>query len=365
MRATELLRAATRSALASRTSSLLIVILVAAMCASVLATVGRSSAAQRDVLARWEQAGARTLTIGSPESSGLLTSAALDQIRRLSTVERAIGTLLPQDVTPASVPGGPSVPSWTLVGDMSDAVELITGRWPLPGEALVSAQAQRSLGMDSPFGAVARITSKTEDEWPVVGLFRAREPFTDLDGGVVIAGAPHATSSTLQVVATHPEAVKTTTAAIVSIIAPQQVSDLALDAPLTLAELRGEVAGDLGDLARLLLIAVLALGGLLITVVVFADVLIRRADLGRRRALGATRTTIVWLVLIRAALAATIGVVVGTTIGLIVVRQMSVTIPLDFILAVGVLALLTTAAATFIPATFAATRDPVRVLRTP
>ena len=111
--------------------------------------------------------------------------------------------------------------------------------------------------------------------------------------------------------------------------------DLALDAPLTLAELRGEVAGDLGELGRLLLLAVLSAGALLITVVVFADVLVRRGDLGRRRALGASRGTIVWLVLTRAALAAVVGVLVGTAVGLAVVHRMGVTVPADFLVAVG------------------------------
>lgn len=132
------------------------------------------------------------------------------------------GSVRPQDVGQRAVPGGVLVPSWTVVGDVRDVVELVTGRWPRPGEALVSSEAQRVLGMDLPFGAVARVIHTADDEWAVVGQFRAREPFLDLDRGVVIAGAPGDTSSTFRVVVTHPEAVLVTTASIVGIIAPSR-----------------------------------------------------------------------------------------------------------------------------------------------
>ena len=218
--------------------------------------------------------------------------------------------------------------------------------------------------MDAPFGAVSRVTTKGLTEWPVVGQYRARDPFGDLSAGVVIAGSPDLVASNLRIVVTTPDAVATAMAAVVPLIDAPQASDLNVTAPLSLAELRSGVSSDLGAFARTLLWSVLGLGALLVAVVTLADVLVRRTDLGRRRTLGATRATIVALVVFWAGFAATAGVLVGTATGLVIGGQLGVAVPADFGVGVAVLALMTSVTAAVPPAFFAATRDPARELRT-
>ncbi len=94
-------------------------------------------------------------------------------------------------------------------------------------------------------------------------------------------------------------------------------------------------------------------------------VLVRQRDLGRRRALGADRPTIITLVVTRTLIAATLGALAGTAAAVVITTSSGVRAPAGFIGAVAILALLTAAIAAIPPAAIAAYRDPVAVLRTP
>lgn len=64
----------------------------------------------------------------------------------------------------------------------------------------------------------------------------------------------------------------------------------------------------------------------------------RRADLGGRRGLGATRMTIIALVVLRTAYAALIGAVLGVVVmGGIITGRMDALPPVDFVIGVGIL----------------------------
>ena len=91
----------------------------------------------------------------------------------------------------------------------------------------------------------------------------------------------------------------------------------------------------------------------------------RRADLGGRRGLGATRMTIIALVVLRTAYAALIGAVLGLVMGGIITGRMDALPPVDFVIGVGILSVIAALVSTLPPAVYAAHRDPVGVLRTP
>ena len=91
----------------------------------------------------------------------------------------------------------------------------------------------------------------------------------------------------------------------------------------------------------------------------------RRADLGGRRGLGATRMTIIALVVLRTAYAALVGAVLGVVMGGIVTGRMDALPPVDFVIGVGILSVIAALVSTLPPAVYAAHRDPVGVLRTP
>lgn len=363
MRVGVLVREAVRSARASKVPTALVAVLVAAMCLTTILTVGRAAAAQEQVQQRLEEAGSRLLEVSDAKDDGFLTASVVDQVAGLSTVERAVGWAVPRDVTSAAVDGGTPVPTWVVVGDLSDAVELVAGRWPRPGEALVSAAAQDALGFDAPVGAVA--TSDDAQGWAVVGAFRARAPFTNLDAGLVAAGAPGTPAHTLNVIAADASGAKVTQSAVMALLARTDPSDLSVVSPTSLAELQGAVVGDLARYNRTLLLAVMAAGAVLVGVVAAADVLIRRRDLGRRRALGAPRWALTVLVVVRATCGGLVGALLASLLGLVLTDRAGQVVPLTFVAGTAVLGVLAAAASSVPPAVAAARQDPVRVLRTP
>jgi putative ABC transport system permease protein len=362
VRTGEIVREVLASARAQKVPTIMVALLSAAMCLTTLLTVGRSAAAQTQVLERLDQAGSRTVVVRDSGSEALLNPGVIATINALGPVEAAIATGVARDVTNGPLGGrdAPKVPSWTVVGDIEVAAEVLAGRMPQPGEALVSAEAQRALGMDAPFGYVTDGTN----EYQVVGSFRARPVAEALANGVLVS-SPSTSGTTLTILASSAKEVGTATSAALSVLRPIDPQSIRVESPQTLAQVQGQVSADLGDFSRSLLLGVLAAGAALTAVVVLADVLVRRADLGRRRALGATRGVITALVAGRTVLSGVGGAVVGMGVGLVLTTRMDAAPPLDFALGTAALAVLAASAASVPPALFAANRDPVRVLRTP
>lgn len=364
MRRLVLLREALAMAMAAKVPSALIAALVAVMVAATLSTVGRTAAAEAQLGDRLDAAGSRLLTVVDVKARGLLGSSVVAQSAGLSVSERAVGTLATIDVVAGAVGvGGAKVPAWGIVGDMRSVVELVAGRWPEPGEGLVSAAGVESLGFTQPFGWVSD-PARQGFELAIVGEFRSRAPFDSYAAGIVY-DAGDSDAATLSVIVTDAGSAADAQQAVLGLVAATDPTALRVESPVGLAELRGQVLGDLGAFGRTLLLGVLGAGGLLVAVVVLADALVRRADLGRRRALGANRGVIVGLVTLRTLLPAVVGAAVGTGIGLWLTARLGAIPPLDFTVGVAVLATLAAVASAVPPALFAATCDPVAVLRTP
>ncbi|WP_141784003.1 ABC transporter permease [Ornithinicoccus hortensis] len=365
MRPWAVVREGLATAWANKVPSVLVMLLVAVMCGTTLATVGRTAAAEEQVADRLDAAGSRVLVVNDAQGQDLIPRAVVDQAAGLSVAERAVGVVIPVDVTNSVVgAGGTRVPAWAVVGDLADVASLERGRWPGPGEALVSAQGQLALRMDDPVGSVTLASTTEVTDYNVVGSFTPREPFTDYAAGVLIAAPEDAVADSLHVVVTDSQVAATAQRAVLGLIAPPTFEAVTVQSPVSLAQLQEQVAGDLTTFGRALLLGVLGAGALLVAIVVLADVLIRRTDLGRRRALGATRSVIIGLVLGRTLAPALLGAVLGATAGLWIAATYAAPPP-EFTAATATLALLAALASALPPALFAATRDPVRVLRTP
>ena len=366
MRFASLLREGLSTAWANKVPTALVALLVAIMCATTLATVGRTAAAEQQVADRLDAAGSRLLVVTDTRNGELIGPAVVQQTRALSVTERAVGVQIPVDVVNKVIgAGGTRVPAWTVDGDLSEVLTLTAGRWPGPGEALVSAQAQQTLGLDDPVGAVQLASTTQVGDFSVVGAFEPREPFGQYAAGLVIAAAPDAISDSLYVVVTDSSVASAAQSAVIGLVAPPEFDSISIQSPVALAELQAEVAADLGTFGRTLLLGVLGAGALLVAIVVLADVLVRRKDLGRRRALGATRGAIVAMVIARTLLPALLGAGIGVGAGLWAADRFAAIPPWQFTTGTAILAVLAAVASAVLPALYAATRDPVRVLRTP
>src|SRR5690606_24366683 len=120
-----ILREALATAWAAKVPSALVVVLVATMCASTLATVGRTAAAEAQLLDRLDSAGSRVLIVADTARNELITPTIVDQTALLSTSERAVGTLIPVDVVHGvSGAGRTRVPSCRCLGHLTAVARL-------------------------------------------------------------------------------------------------------------------------------------------------------------------------------------------------------------------------------------------------
>lgn len=366
MRLRELLAEAWASARAQKVPTILVAFLVAAMCATTLLTVGRAAAAQDRVTARIDGAGSRHLVVTDVHGRGFLTSPVIDQAAGLSTAERAVGFATAVDTTNTAIgTGGTRVPTWLVLGDLRATVRLTDGRWPARGEALVSANAQAALGLDAPVGAATTASGDPTTTYPIVGKFAARDPYTDLDAGIVVAAPTGTVASRLDVVVTTSVESDATQRAVLDLLHRADPADLEIQSPATLAQVQADVLGDLAKYNGSLTVFVLLAGALLVAVVALSDVLLHRTEIGRRRALGAPRWALTWLVITRILIGAVVGAIIGTAAATIVVARSGQHPDPAFTTATVLLALLAAGIAATVPALAAAQQDPVRVLRTP
>jgi len=358
----ELLRESIVATIRRLTPSVMIALLVAAACAATILTVGRTTAAEEQMRARLDSAGARLISVQDVSSTGLVSPAAVSVIAHFSTVERAIATSVPVDARADSQgAGGTRIPLWELQGSTPAGVQVTDGRLPGLGEAVISEAAARVLGIDAPVGAIA-VGSRS---WAIVGFFRARAPFTDFDKGVIAPANASTTTPLLYVVAHDAVDVDRVAHSVGSVLAPRSGRDLTVSVPDTLAQLQALLGSDLGGLGHSLLLLILTGGSALVAVVVFADTLVRRSDLGRRRALGMPRGTMVAFILLRTAICAAAGAFVGCVSSEAYLALAGTPVPVAFTVATGLLAVIAAAIASLAPSIIAALADPVRVLRTP
>ena len=361
MRPNLMLREIVVSALTQRVPTIMVSLLAAAMCLTTLLTVGRSAAAETQVQERLEAAGSRQLVVRDRNDEGFLTDDVVDLAASYSTVERAVGLGVATDMSNGALGfGATRVPTWPVLGEIRSVAELTAGRWPDEGEAIASAAALGALGLDYPVGFIVDRHGAT---FPVVGQFVPRDPFEHVSEGILVVAPRTSSVRALHVVVDTAEAVGPTQEAVLRTLARQDPQDLLIESPAGLAQLQQEVMGDLGNYGRGLMVLVLAGGAGLTAVVVMSDVLLRRVDLGRRRALGAPRSVIVALVVGRAVMAGLIGAAVGTAAAYAVLWDQP-PVP-EFAAGTAILAVLVAAVAAVPPAIAASRQDPVKVLRTP
>lgn len=354
-------REAWTSALAEPVASGVTVLIVAGMCATVILTAGRSVGAERDVLKSLDDVGTRAIVVRASAGSGL-DSTVLARLLAVDGIDQSIAFGPARDVRNAAIPEGARVPLRTVQG--FEDLETRADERDRRGSVWVSSEARRSLGMAQPAGAL--IDSDGRD-YSVIGDIRLPRFLQSLAPVVL---EPHPATETLEVtalvvVAHKPHLVVSMTKAIVAVL-DADPAKITLETSEQLAILRTTVENQLGSFGRDLTMLISTITAVLVAVVYSAIVMMRRRDFGRRRALGASRSFIVWLLITNAATLATSGAVVGSVAGLTVLKATGSPTPaVEYVLAVSVFAIATGCLAATIPAAVAANRDPVKELRVP
>lgn len=354
-------------------SSILVIVLAGAMVVGVLATAGRTAAVEYQVLSTIDAVGTRFILVTDTDGEAGIPPRAVDRVRSLSGVESVIGLGAARDFRNAVFPvSGAPVPVWTVYGTLPPEVILVSGRWPQSGEVVVGPLARNNLGMAMPVGGLRqdvlllRLRDAPLLDLSVVGEFDARPPFDFLQEGGISVSHQADVLRRLIVIVERPADVETTLPAIRYVLGAVQPDSVSVQGSEDFARLRQAVAGELGTFSRSAITGVLALGLLLIGFVVFATVTLGRRDFGRRRALGASRSAIVLLVVCQTLAAALVGAALGLGLGLAIALRLAGSLPdWGFNIGVTVLAIVTAFVAAIPPALIAAWRDPIRILRVP
>jgi len=351
--------AAARSALSQPVLTAIVTLIAAATVVVTLITAGRTVSTERAVLARFDTLEVTVIQILDDSGDAGLDAADVERVSHLSGVDWVLGIGPVVDVRTAGLRGEP-VPSRIVVGT-SDLLRIDR---PLDGSAYVGHASRAALGLTAASGAVETGGGR---QLAVVGQFTTTGPLADLDTSVLIPDQRYTGPIRrlyLQVVA--PEDVVTIGAAAAHAVGDRDGNRPRVEAAASIAAIRAAVRGELGGAGRAIALQALSAGLVLAALTIFAGVQARRRDFGRRRALGATRTQLMGLVVLQTVLVATPGAVIGATVGAVAAERLAGSWPgWSYPSAVAVLTVLAVAAAAVPPAAVAAYRDPVAAIRVP
>lgn len=363
-RAADLVVESWRISRASRGGSIAVALVIGATCLLVLVTAGRAAAAEAAVVSSIDEAGSRLVTVTTTDMGSAPDQEYVQRSAALSVVAWAVAVGPVTDVRNVAVSGGTTVARRALIGAVPEELSLVSGRWPGPGEAVVSAHSARELGLATAAGELA----STQDGrgWAVVGVFRAEGALADL-GRSVLTGADTADPvARLYVVADHAESVDAVAQILRGIAGVDDSTTLAIETSSQLVVLRSVISGELGAASRQLAWGAMGAGLLFVAVILYTTVGARRRDFGRRRALGASRSALMVLVVAQSFWPASAGALIGVGAGVGVVEVQTGAGPAGvFVAAVAVLSLAVAVVAALPAAISAAWRDPVRILRVP
>jgi putative ABC transport system permease protein len=360
------IREAIATAWAQPVASIVTIVMVAGMCATVLLTTGRTVGAEHAVLGSIDSAGTRSIIVRADPDAGVTTSV-LDRLSHVDGIEWAGAFGSAQDVRNSLVPDGTKVPmryAWStdfaaLGVPQHSAVTDQTG--------YASDQALVALGMPD---AVGGATSIAGESIAVAGRVQTPDYLNFLEPLLLV---PHELDpndpqpvAIIVVIAARPDLVSPVSDTVLSVLAADDVTKVQLTTSEGLAELRALVEGQLGSFGRNLVVIIFALTAVLVAAILYGLVMLRRKDFGRRRALGASQSLIVALLLSQITALSIVGAVVGSVAASIALAAAGDPLPgIEFIVSVDLLAVAVGVVAALVPALAAARRDPLTELRVP
>jgi putative ABC transport system permease protein len=354
------------TAWAQPVASIVTIVMVAGMCATVLLTTGRTVGAEQSVLGSIDSAGTRSIVIRADAGSGLDTSV-LDRLESMDGIEWAGAFGPATDATNASISGGTKVPFRLAWGSHLESLGIPASQPVANHTAWASTTSLQQLGMPDATGG---LIDGAGGDYAVAGRIDTPDYLVFLEPLVIVPqtldlGSP-APVSVLVVIAERPDLVGPVSQAVQSVLAVDDVTKVKLSTSEQLATLRALVEGQLGSFGRNLVLIIFALTAVLVAAILYGLVMLRRKDFGRRRALGASQGLIIALLLIQVAALALIGAVLGGAGAAIGLAASGDPLPGPvFFAAVGILAISVATIAALLPAVAAARRDPLKELRVP
>lgn len=362
----ELARDALAAARAQLATTVTLAVILATACFAILVTTGQAAASEARVMDHIDSVGTRLIALSDDDGAAGILPDAPAAVARLSDVTWAIGLGQAVDVTNPLLPDA-RVASRVLVGGLPPEFVIVQGRAPRSGEAVVGVSAAVALHVSSGMGSV-QVPDAETDAVAVVGIFEATGPVEHLNATVLVETDPESLESLryLYVMASDVTVVDRLGRVLTSGAPALDPSALTVEEPSGAIALRQVVAGQLGTASRQLMALVMGVGAVIIAVAMLSATGSRRRDLGRRRALGATRSALVAAMLMQTGIASIPGILLGTAGGLATLQAATASLPsARFVTGVAGLALLLALVAAAPVVAHAAHRDPLRILRVP
>jgi putative ABC transport system permease protein len=353
-----------------RRRSLVTILVMGLACLVVVDTSGRTDATRRSLLAALEAPSLRLVRIVDRAGQAGFSTAAVEQLRALGSVEWAIGLGQVGPIGRNAALGGPrggfgagAVGVRAYVGDLfgGPLVRLVSGRRPEIGEAVAGAAAARALGLADGFGAVE---DDRQGQVAVVGVVEAAHGVEGLDSYALVRGGAETAVTELVVLLRASRDVEPFVARLGDLL-PSREGPLGIERAAELAALTEALATDAGALDAAVLWGALGATAAMVAALRFGAIDERRREFGLRRSQGATRSTIAAIVVLESAILGAIGVVLGGAVGaVLVVAQTGLAPDPALVASVGWLLALAAVAGAIPAAVAAARRDPIEVLRT-
>lgn len=363
----DLVRDAVLAARAQIVSTVTLVLVLATVCFAILVTTGQAAANEARIVGEIDSAGTRLVTVFDNAGDAQILPTAPGTLAGLSDVDWVLGLGDAVDVTNAALGAGRAA-SRPIVGELPGEVTVVQGRAPRPGEAVAGIDTLTALNLGPGLGRLRPVDAPDGEPTGVVGVFEATGPLAFLNEVVLVATAPQDldTLRYVYVMATDVGVVERLESVLATSTPAADLNRLTVETPHGAIALRDVIAGRIGAASRQLMGVVMGIGAVIIAVTVLSAVISRRRDFGRRRALGATRSALVATLLVQSAVGAVIGIGLGTAAGLVTLATTTGSLPTwQFITGVAGLTLLLTLATAAPIATYAAYRDPLRILRVP
>lgn len=359
-----LLREAIATARSGPVASALTILMVAGMVVAIMMTTGRTIAAEQQVLSSIDDAGTRTIQVRAEDAAGV-KSDVLDRLRNIDGIEWSAAFSAATDATNSLVPTGTRVPVRYIYSEQLDRLGI--HNVPSPGStAYLSQVALELFGLPDIGGAITLTTGATaaiSNRITVPDYMSSFEPVALIPAD--LSGSPQ-TVNVVLVIAESPQLVAPVADALTSVLAAEDPSKVTLQTSEALAQLRSVIQSQLGSQSRTLVLGLITLTALLVAGTLYGLVMMRRKDFGRRRALGATRTFIVALLVTQTGLLAAGGIFLGLVSAAVAAVALGDPLPnAAFVAALAILALSTAMTAAVIPAVAASRREPIRELRVP
>lgn len=363
----ELVRDVFAGARSQIVATLTLMLVLATVCFAILVTTGQAAANEARIVEQIDSAGTRLIALSdSGGESGILPHAPA-VLESLSDADWALGLGTAVDVTNPALPAQRAA-ARIMIGDLPPDLTLVQGRHPRAGEAVVGSGALGPLNLRPGLGNIQYDNDPASQPIAVVGVFDATGPLAHLAETALISAEPENLETLRYVyVMAHDITVVDRLEQVVTSSTPAlNPAALTVETPQGAIALRDVIAGRLGAASRQLMAVVMGVGAAIIAVTMVSATSARRRDFGRRRALGASRSVLVATMLGQAAIGALSGIVIGVAAGLGVLAATTGSLPTwQFTAGVAGLTLLLALVTSAPIATFAAHRDPLRILRVP